>query len=428
MLDGGDSDKEKWRQHRNLVKAAFTSNAVQNMADKVWEVANGFSSSLLRESSESSDGKARLEAAEIFKWATLDIFGRVAFDHRFGCTDTLSDSALMRLLDRCIEDNNDRCKPRNLINPFLQFYCLPTRRNKEFARNIKEVHSILRNICRTRMDEIDRSRCNPQDVDNLGKNHDLLTSLLKSKAESKPGPVQDEVIDELTKMLLTLLFAGYDTSSVLLSMAMWSMVQHPEIQKECAREAFEASASLHEDASQWESQLAYCHAVILETIRLHPPVYTNSRNLTKDIVLDGCTIPQGTRVYIPIMQIHTDSRNFARAKDFLPERWVRRDVSSGRWVARDHHAEPKYLPEDPSYLPPANSRNLFAFSDGARNCVGYRLALQESTMVFACLVRDLDVDLREGFEMRKRKKFALATPEEMPLIFSKREWKENDGV
>ncbi len=161
---------------------------------------------------------------------------------------------------------------------------------------------------------------------------------------------------------------------------------------------------------------------ILETLRLNPQVHTNCRIFDKDVELDGrCTIPRRMHVYLPIAQMHRNKRNFARASEFLPERWVRRDTNAGVWVARDHATEPKFAEEDPSYVPPANPRHLFSFGDGGRNCVGHRLALQESTIVFACIVRDLTVDVREGFVLRKRKKFALAPPVEMPLIFRRRE-------
>ena len=86
-------------------------------------------------------------------------------------------------------------------------------------------------------------------------------------------------------------------------MAMWLVALNPKIQEECANESRSASTSngeeecsLHEDPTQWESRLAYCRAVIMEVIRLRPPVYTNARNLSKDIELDGCIIPKGTRI------------------------------------------------------------------------------------------------------------------------------------
>lgn len=424
MMDGGEADREKWRRHRNLVKVAFTTHAVEKMADKVWKVANGFTHSILRQCANHQDqnGCYIAEASDIFKWVTLDIFGKVALNYSFRCTETLTITPLAQSLNYTIEECTIQSKPVNLINPARQLYWLPTQRNRDFEFHSDNVHGQLRKISQQRLKDI-------MEEEGSAVNDDLLASLLKSKMDY-PGAKQDECIEDTVKMLLTLFFAGFDTSSVLLSMAMWSVVQHPEIQEECAKEAqYESSKispdepSLHEDASQWESRLAYCRAVILETLRLHPPVYTNFRNLSRDIELDGMTIPKRTRVYLPVTLIHTDERNFARAKDFLPERWVRRDASTGKWVARDYSSEPQTVDNDPTYLPPGNIHYIFSFGDGARNCIGHRLALQESTIVFACLVRDLVVRVRDGFVMQKRRKFAMAPPKEMPLIFRKREWR-----
>eukprot|EP00585_Thalassiosira_rotula_P003129 CAMPEP_0196159064 /NCGR_PEP_ID=MMETSP0910-20130528/46130_1 /TAXON_ID=49265 /ORGANISM="Thalassiosira rotula, Strain GSO102" /LENGTH=620 /DNA_ID=CAMNT_0041423977 /DNA_START=233 /DNA_END=2095 /DNA_ORIENTATION=- len=431
MLECGETSKELWRTHRSLIKVGFTKNAVNNMANKVWQVANGFTSSLLRECAKNDQGAKQgsycAEAADIFKWVTLDIFGKVAFNYNFGCTDSLSTTPLAHSLNYTLEDSNTRCKAANLLNPAYQLYWLPTKRNRDYKHHSQNVQGLLREICQQRAQEIDNQKNVPDDHTNLPKKDDLLTILLKSKIESQ-GAKRDDTHDELVKMLLTLFFAGYDTSSVLLSMAMWSIATNLSIQKECAMEAQDASStssenepSLHEDASHWESRLAYCRAVILETLRLHPPVPMNSRILNKDVKLDGCTIPKRTRVYLPITQIHTDERNFARPTEFLPERWVRRNATNNRWVARDYKTEPSFVENDLAYIPPGNPQNIFTFSDGARNCVGHRLALQESTMIFACVVRDLTVNVPKGLVMQKRKKFALAPPMEMPLIFRRRE-------
>jgi len=431
MIDCGESSKELWRTHRNLIKVGFTKNAVNNMANKVWQVANGFTSSLLRECAKNDLGTKQgsycAEAADIFKWATLDIFGKVAFNYNFGCTDSLSTTPLAHSLNYTLEDSNTRCKAANLLNPTYQLYCLPTKRNRDYKHHRQNVQDLLKEICQQRAQEINNQNKVPEDHTNQPKKDDLLTILLKSKLESQ-GAKRDDTYDELVEMLLTVFFAGYDTSSVLLSMVMWSIATNPSIQQECAMEAQDASStssqkepSLHEDASQWESRLAFCRAVILETLRLHPPVTLNSRVFNKDVKLDGCTIPKRTRVYLPITQIHTDERNFARPTEFLPERWVRKNATTDRWLARDFKTEPSFVENDLAYIPPANPQYVLTFSDGARNCIGHRLALQESTMIFACVVRDLTVNVPKGFVMQKRKKFALAPPVEMPLIFRRRE-------
>ena len=85
MMECGEANRKKWRHHRNLIKVAFTTNAVEKMADKVWKVANGFTSSILRECTkncrDTNEGSYCSEAEDIFKWATLDIFGKVALNY-----------------------------------------------------------------------------------------------------------------------------------------------------------------------------------------------------------------------------------------------------------------------------------------------------------------------------------------------------------
>ena len=430
MMDAAEHDRDIWRQHRSLVKVAFTTHAVTNMATKVWQVANCLSKSILHECIKNirsrEQGSYTQEASDLFRWATVDIFGKVALNYSFQCTETLSTTPLAQSLDHTIEDCNDRCKPGNLLNPLYQFYWIPTQKNIEYQKHSNHVRDTMSDICQRRMQQIQAEKDKAGSSSYLHcKDDDLLTSLLKAKAREREIRPDDSHEDSVN-MLLTFFFAGYDTSSVLLTMAMWLVAMNPEIQEECANESHAATTrngkecSLHEDPTQWESRLAYCRAVIMEALRLHPPVYTNSRNLSRDIKLDGCIVPKGTRVFIPVLHVQTDERNFERPTEFLPERWVHKDASTGKWVARDYNVEPKSVANDSTYIPPGNPNNIFAFSDGARNCVGHRLALQESVIVFACLVRDLTVTLPQGFVMQKRRKFALAPPVSMPLSFRKR--------
>ena len=337
-------------------------------------------------------------------------------DYNFGCTDTLSECEITKALNLTIEDSNKRCAPCNILNPFVQVYFLPTRSNREHKRHSRKVHNLIRKLCEQRWQEMREDA----GVASECAYTDLLSSLIRSKMELHDSSASSETVahDDLVEMLLTLFFAGYDTSSVALSYVMWFIATTPRIQEECALEAL--GSDMDKNAADWESSLVYCRAVLMEALRLHPPVYSNNRHLNKELVLDGCIIPKDTRVYLPIGEIHTYALNFPRAKEFLPERWARKDAVTGRWVDRDPNEQ---APDDPtpSYVPPANRSDIFSFSDGARNCLGQRLAVHECTIMIAALMRDLVVSIPEGFEMTKRKKFALAPPVKMPLTFRRRE-------
>lgn len=224
-----------------------------------------------------------------------------------------------------------------------------------------------------------------------------------------------------------------------------------------------ASSSDNETDMIDDDDLPYCRAVLTESIRLHMPVLFTTRVLSKDLTLDTgyddgygyetrsrATLLRGTRIFINPAIIHRDERNFERANEFLPERWVRWDDASGRWVDRDDNEAKKYratmngvlgstIEEVPTPPPPslsskytaehaqadtisaANPANFFSFSDGARNCVGRRLAIMESTICIAVLFRDMCVAIgEEDFELVKERRFVTVVPVSLPIVFWKR--------
>ena len=223
-----------------------------------------------------------------------------------------------------------------------------------------------------------------------------------------------------------------------------------------------------------EEELPYCKAVIMEAMRLHVPVVFTTRSSAKDITLDMddegnmVTIPKGTRFIINPTMVHVDERNFEQAGEFIPERWVRWE--DGRWVDRDFELEKKMKKKSSGFcstldtdttttttsstpspppplsssldndnndgdekyakenaqadkIPAANPQSFFAFSDGARNCIGRRLAIMETTIFVAVLLRDMCVDWAvEGFEMEKERRFVIIAPKNLPIAF----WKRDD--
>mmetsp|Transcript_717 Transcript_717/g.1505 ORF Transcript_717/g.1505 Transcript_717/m.1505 type:complete len:126 (-) Transcript_717:121-498(-) len=123
----------------------------------------------------------------------------------------------------------------------------------------------------------------------------------------------------------------------------------------------------------------------------------------------------------------------------------------GRWVERDYdkendgvgstqkNAPRESKPPSTSTIPPSlsskyttqhshadtisptNPANFFSFSDGARNCVGRRLAIMESTILIAVLFRDMCVGLpEEDFELVKERRFVTVKSVNLPIVFWKR--------
>ncbi|KAL7535510.1 hypothetical protein ACHAXR_006533 [Thalassiosira sp. AJA248-18] len=322
------------------------------------------------------------------------------------------------------------------------------------------------------------SKCPFASLDNTSS-HDSSIHHHESNGSSSsniPPPSQitqtdkQTIIQDVTKILHTLLTAGYATTAISLSYVMYCLATNPRCQERCCEEARrvlgDRKKGCNTESTIGDEDLPYCRAVFTESIRMHLPVLFTTRVLSKDLTLDTgygsgddenetnetnprqATLLKGTRVIINPSMIHLDERNFARANEFIPERWVQWDDGEGRWVERDYGEEkendspssiettntsPSPPPPFPSSeyttqhasadtIPPANPCNFFSFSDGARNCVGRRLAIMEATLLIATLLRDMCVGLGDDdFELRKELRFVTVKPAGLPVRFWKRQ-------
>ena len=212
--------------------------------------------------------------------------------------------------------------------------------------------------------------------------------------------------------MMSLLFAGYDTTSITLTYALYFLATEPQVEQYCLEEIEQV---MNKCGSLDPDKLIYCRGVINETLRLYPPGVSVNRNTTKPIQLsNGFIIPEDTFVAIPIYVIQRDPKHFGRPTEFLPERWVKRH--GNEWVERDM--------DDTSNndVPAANRNAFFAFSAGARSCAAQKFALQEAVLVMATLVKQLKFIVQKGYVLEPKRNGIVQSPKNgMPMIITIRE-------
>lgn len=185
---------------------------------------------------------------------------------------------------------------------------------------------------------------------------DLLSGLVRT-----PG-LSDALIRD---QLLTLLIAGHDTSTALLTWAIYLLVKHPAAMQ---RVSAEVSAVLGQEPPAWQrvEQLHYLDQVIKETLRLYPPIHIANRIAARDLEFQGYTIPAGTRVLCSIYLTHRDARYWRNPDCFDPERFA--DEYQRTW--------PPF-----TYVP---------FGGGRRVCIGATFAQIEAQVVLSRLVQTFE--------------------------------------
>ena len=175
------------------------------------------------------------------------------------------------------------------------------------------------------------------------------------------------------------LLAGIDTTSDSLMFMIWalSLPQHKPIQVKLREELSKISVDGHGLPNPRElTQLPYLNAVIREGLRLYAPLPTfEPRSSPTDTVIDGFHIPAGTIVGMSPYSLHRDEKIYPAPLSFQPERWL---VDSG------------------SLIPEADMRNRYfwAFSSGARMCIGMHLANAEMMTLLAAVYRKYSTTAR----------------------------------
>ena len=216
-------------------------------------------------------------------------------------------------------------------------------------------------------------------------NADILGLLIWADNGVGPPLTDQEVHDEV----MTLLFAGHETTASALAWALY-WLHHSSEAHEKLRGELETSPAWT-DAIEI-SRLPHLAAVCQETLRLNPPCLSVLRVLKAPLVLAGYRLAAGTTLIISIYLTHRRADLYPRPDDFEPTRFLGRKFSLY-----------EYLP----------------FGGGHRFCLGNSLALFEMKLVLATILSRWDLAPADRRAVKHGRRMLTAGPGEnmrlMPL-------------
>jgi cytochrome P450 len=224
-------------------------------------------------------------------------------------------------------------------------------------RALRQMDEYLYRIIRERRTGLDVGS-NPSSPSAGEEVRDLIALLIKAGLDD----------DRIRDQLLTMLIAGHDTSTALLSWTLYLLGSHPEVLRR-ARDEVAAVLGDNPPAPEQIGGLEYLGRVIKESLRLHPPIHLGSRVAATDLEYQGYHIPAGKRV---IYSIYLTQRH----KDFWPD---------------PHRFNPDRHAPGAHQTPYA----WLGFGGGPRNCIGGGLGLMETKVVLARLLQGFDLALVE---------------------------------
>jgi cytochrome P450 len=189
----------------------------------------------------------------------------------------------------------------------------------------------------------------------LGEGGDILDAVLAE------GAADDR---EVRDLVVSLIGAGTDTTSVALSWALVRALLTPGVWDRLRAEAGSGGDG---------AGLPYAEAVVREALRLHPPGPISPRYAVERFRVGPYEVrPRSFVVWSPYL-MGRDPAHWDDPLAFRPERFL---DATGRVVDRDAVANLAYLP----------------FGAGPRKCIGFALAQMELTLLVSRLARRLDLD------------------------------------
>jgi cytochrome P450/NADPH-cytochrome P450 reductase len=201
-----------------------------------------------------------------------------------------------------------------------------------------------------------------------GTVNDLLDRMLIG-VDRQSGEKLDD--NNIIAQCITFLIAGHETTSGLLSFALYALLKNPEV---LARGYDEVDRVLGTDLSVLPTyaqvhQVPYVTQILEETLRLWPTAPAFTRHPYEDTVIGGkYRLGKDTGVVILVAMLHRDKQVWGEDPEaFDPDR---------------------FSPEKRANIPP----NAYKpFGTGQRACIGRQFALQEAALVLSMLLQRFEL-------------------------------------
>lgn len=203
---------------------------------------------------------------------------------------------------------------------------------------------------------------------------DILSILLAARYEDGQSMSDEDVRAEL----VTLLFAGHETTALALSWAVYWLLRDAERLAKLRAELDTAGSDPDKIA-----RLPYLEAVCLESLRIHPILPDPLREVIRPFRLRGFDVPPGCGVAAVTALVHEDPAVFEEPMAFRPERFLARTFKPYEY---------------------------FPFGGGSRRCIGAAFAVHEMKLVLAALFNEHELELCEPREVHPARRNVTMGP------------------
>ena len=345
-----------WRKAHNILLPNFGLEAMQGYHPQMVDIADQLMAKWDRlnpnETVDVPDEMTRL---------TLDTIGLCGFDYRFNSFYREEPHPFVQAMVRAMRESLLQSNRPKLQEAIL------FRSHRRQEKDIAFMNEVVDGLIRERK----------ADVEALASKHDLLNHMLNG-VDKQTGERLDVV--NIRYQILTFLIAGHETTSGLLSFAIYLLLKNPEALAKATEEVDQVFETAP-DSSPTQAQvrrLNYVRQVLNESLRLWPTAPAFSLAPREDTTLGGrYALKKGDNLLILLPMLHRDPSVWGDDPEaFDPDR---------------------FTPERERQLPPHAYK---PFGNGQRACIGRQFAMLEATLVLGMILRRFELIDHANYQLR----------------------------
>ncbi|MBV9170697.1 MAG: cytochrome P450 [Chloroflexi bacterium] len=331
-----------WQKAHNILLPNFSQSAMKGYMPQMVDIAEQLAEKWAR----TNPGEAVDVAADMTR-LTLDTIGLCGFGYRFNSFYREDQHPFVEAMMRALSES----LARQTRLPGQSAVMI--RRRRQFQDDTSIMYGLVDKLIRERKASPDQAEAN-----------DLLGHMLRG-VDKETGEGLDDV--NIRYQIITFLVAGHETTSGLLSFAIYYLLRNPGVLE---RAYAEVDRVLGPDPSELPTYqqvraLQYVLQVLKETLRLWPTAPAFSRYPYETTVIGGkYQLEKGQEILVLTPMLHRDLAVWGPSPEaFDPDRFTR----------EAEHDRPASV-----YKP---------FGHGQRSCIGRQFALQEATLVLGMLLQ-----------------------------------------
>ena len=350
---------QKWKRIRSIITPAFTSAKLRHTFSIVKECMDGVDEIL----NKSADQKLQVDCKKLFGAYSLNVIARSAFaanidthknptnEFAVNLTTFFSISywrmMILIILPKIAQYFQIIWTKSNSVQFFVS---VVTRIIEERKKRSTHHNDLLQQLIDAEFDEQQIKQMNGDERIDVKFNSD-----------------QDKKLSEFEIACQTFIFliAGYETTSSLISNAVYFLALNQDWQDKLVKQLNDVVGGKEDIDYEMLQNMPVLDAIISETLRIYSPLFRLDRVANEDYYDDesGLRIPKGLSISIPIYAVHMDPEFYPEPEKFNPQR---------------------FMPENRSNLVPYT---WLPFGVGPRNCIGTRMALLEAKFAISQMIR-----------------------------------------